>query len=121
MIKLPKRIKVGPHDIEIKYPHKFIERHDVNGVYRHDMELILLGNNNDGTEYGATSMLCILTHEILHAIAKTTGCEQLNDDEGTINAVAQGLVQVLQDNPEYTRLFVEADRSLKTALGKVAK
>ena len=105
-MELPKVIKVGPHEIAVKFPHKFIERSGVDGVCRHCAETILLADSYNGVKFSDTTLLCVFTHEILHAIANTTGCSAFNNDEDAVDAVAQGLVQVLQDNEEYTRLFL---------------
>jgi len=92
------------------FPYTFVERTNLNGQHFPDAEIIRIeGHDYWGHDYSLTSVLCVLTHELLHAIANMTGCTAFNDDEQTIEALSHTLVQVLQDNPELTKLFLTKD------------
>ena len=101
MIKLPKKIKVSGREIEIKFPYEFKERGDCDGTYCHGNETLMIeGGESDN------HTLFILLHELIHAMAKVTGCERLYNDDNTIDAIAETLLQVMKDNPEFVKLFM---------------
>lgn len=100
-IIFPKTLKIGAHDVKILYPHKFIERTDINGQYDKDVNEIRITNIDAGGNQRAASEIWVtFFHEVLHVIDFTTGHRMFQGEHGEsrIEGLSEGLYQVLNDN-----------------------
>lgn len=99
-MKIPKKIRIGGIEYEIKYePNLRIGNNVCYGVISYDDSTISL-SSTDGTGHQYRSIT--LLHEILHGIIHHA-CAEIADEEKVVEIVAKGLYQVLQDNGD--RLF----------------
>ncbi len=108
MIKLPDKIKVGAHDVTIKYPYKFTERFDQyaqcdNGLDEIKIQVVDAG----GMEFPELPILVSLMHELYHRIDNITGHLIFNNKEEAVVGHSEMMIQVLLDNPEFVRLFLD--------------
>ena len=91
-MNIPKKIKVGGHDIKVVYPHYFSDQSDLkDGVYNSDVNTIYLAHKGDGSRVVLT-----LIHEVLHAIDEMYNSEGLTEEQ--VLRLSEGLYQVLKDN-----------------------
>lgn len=98
-VKFPKTLKIGYQDVKVTVdPDTKIPKSD-SGQYRDDGFIFLSG------EYSLCESTNLLIHEILHAIYYTYGMrniiENKDREEYIINTMANGLTQVLKDNPAF--------------------
>jgi hypothetical protein len=99
-MRFPARLKVGAHDIEVKYPYQFIDRCDLCGQYDSALgHLKVCEVDGNGTPRTRQAILITYLHEVLHAVDYTynSGCVSKESD-ASIEQLAQGLAQVLIDN-----------------------
>ena len=98
-IKLPSKLKIGAHLYKVLYPYEWDERDDIHAQHDPTKHELRVGNRGDeGTTWVG------LLHEVLHAIDSTSGHDRLEKIEeqtetaSYVNALAEGLYQVLNDN-----------------------
>lgn len=51
-----------------------------------------------------------LMHEIVHGMLNEIGHEEARDDEGLVNGLANQLIMLLQNNPDFVEYFTAKDR-----------
>jgi len=98
-IKLPSRLKIGGHTYKVIFPYEWEEREDIHAQHEPNFHELRIGNRGDeGSAWAA------LFHEMLHAIDRISGHDRLQkieEDEASasyVDALAEGLYQVLNDN-----------------------
>jgi hypothetical protein len=94
-------IKIGAFLFSVQsFPNlKDDEDKRVDGYLDHSKSEILLD-----AELGSQAHLSTLLHEVVHEIAIQSG-QDLN--EGQVDAMAFGVIQVLKDNPELVRMITK--------------
>lgn len=100
-MKIPKILKVGGHDFEISYPYLFKERHDVWGHTDFTTDKVYIGKTVDGKECNQKHVERTFWHEVFHMIDRIYCCDCIGEKtnkEDMIEGLAQGMVQVLEDN-----------------------
>jgi len=96
-MNIPKNIKIGGHNITVKYPYKFKERSDIFGLTNHTRyEILLADMDENGIKLCKSKILNNFWHEVIHQIDGIYN--GLNLDEDTVIRLGQGLFQVLNDN-----------------------
>ena len=101
MLKIPKSIKVGAHDIKVEFPHEFIERTDLTGAYRFQSQIMLISDTDSyGKKRAETNILSDFIHEVLHAISMIHGIHIFESEDGENNneKMSEALAAVLIDN-----------------------
>ena len=107
-MKLPKHIKIGAHKVKVLYPYIYKERFDRYGHYDHSAEEIAIQEiDAGGSKRKNKSILISLIHETLHGIDTTTGYCLFDDNETALVGIAEGLAQVLLENPKLVKLFLK--------------
>ena len=100
-LKLPKTIKVGAHEYEVVYPHRFQEVDGYLGLHDSNIRRIMIAEVDwCGNTRKATDIYKTLLHEILHAIDNVYLKGRIGeegDEEKIIDSLADGLLQVLLD------------------------
>ena len=101
-MKIPKKIKIGAHDVTIKFPHKFQERQDAFGFFNIGTnEIFITDVDSSGNPCSDTHIASTFLHEVLHVINRVYCCSRLGDntsEEDMVEGLAQGLLQVIRDN-----------------------
>ena len=96
----PSNLRIGAHTMEILFPYAFLERGDLAGQYDHNAKKIrICGTDAGGCPIHATAIASTFLHEIIHALDKNSGHRIFDDHEPALNALSEGLLQVLMDNP----------------------
>ena len=99
-MKLPKKLKIGGHTWAVLYPYTFIDADNLEAQCEPNKLELRIRNNGQAESCVWVSLF----HEVLHAIDKCAGykiLERLEQDErtdGYVDALAEGLYQVLNDN-----------------------
>lgn len=99
-MKLPDRIKIGPHHFDIYDDYRFKERTDVNGQC--DMclqEIRISAVDGGGNVYSNERKRTIFLHEMLHGIQNAFLGNQ-DIAETLIEGFAVGIHSILVDNPQ---------------------
>ena len=101
MIKLPKVIKVGGFDIEVK-PLENLESlaHGINGHFSAIEHVIRIDRT-----LPKLKLMDTLLHEVLHAIYNVGNISDEDEEERIVSIMASGLTQVLRDNPKLRKFF----------------
>jgi len=96
-MKIPARIKIGGHWIEIKKISECWELDGtvVQGSADHESNTICLASKHDGQHIAESRRAQTFCHEIVHHLAFHSG---LDLDEREITAFSEVLFQVLRDN-----------------------
>jgi len=100
-MKIPNKLKIGGHEYRVVFPYVFTERFDRYADSDDARKIIHISDFDGGGNKRAESGISVsLLHEILHAIDHLTGHEQFfgPDGEKRIEALSEGLFQVLRDN-----------------------
>jgi predicted SprT family Zn-dependent metalloprotease len=98
-MKIPKKIKVAGHWIDVKFPHVFTERGDIKGLAGLNVNKIYLEEKCNGEAYPESRVAEVFLHEMLHFVLQaSTGQGMLGEDEGMHTVFASVLFQVLRDN-----------------------
>jgi len=99
-MKIPKTLKIGGHNYKIIFPYTFTERNDITGQADHQNKTIRVVSEVDGEKRSESTIVVTLIHEILHGIDSCTGQGMFRGDggEGKIEALSEGIYQVLVDN-----------------------
>ena len=101
-MELPRLIRVGPLDLEVRLDRHLAEHTQTDGRCWVSRQEIVL-NPANGPDYQAV----VLLHEVLHALWATTGLTERVEGElaeMVISALAPALVDTLRRNPELTRV-----------------
>lgn len=101
-MRLPEELKIGGHRLKVIFPHSFTERQDVFGFCNLSQGKILITNiDANGNHLSEVHIETVFWHEVFHAINTIYCCEMLgksSNEEEMVEALAQGLTQVLRDN-----------------------
>jgi len=103
--KLPKTIKIGPYEYEIRlFPDSTTSDYGAC-VYNH--QTIFLSANQHAERAGDT-----LLHEVLHAIWDVSGFDVQPDlhEETIVRSFATWLSLVLRDNPKLAEFILDPNR-----------
>lgn len=93
----PDFIRIGYQDYKLDITPYSLETHGVHGTTNKVASIIQMNLIGNDVEQANT-----LIHETLHAIFHTQGILVDHDtEELVVNAMANGLTQVLRDNPEW--------------------
>lgn len=97
--KFPTILRIGYQDVKVIVdPDTKIPKQD-SGQYRDDGFIFLSG------EYSLNESVNLLIHEVLHAVYYTYGMRNVIEDktkeEYLVNTFANGLTQVIKDNPKF--------------------
>jgi Zn-dependent peptidase ImmA (M78 family) len=104
-MKRPSRVRVGGHEFTIRY-RKFADKEKALGlcIYKDARVEIATGQTPFDTRD-------TVLHEIMHALLAKQGhvgsCFKNETEERYVNALASGVVGVLQDNPELAKWLIE--------------
>ncbi|MDO9463788.1 MAG: hypothetical protein Q7J67_00565 [bacterium] len=102
----PKTIKIGAHTYQVKHPYIFSNDTLTGQCCLEVGEIRIKAMTPAGEIQTNTAQLVCFFHEILHAINYTNCMENLGkecDPEKLIDALAEGMVQVLIDNDLYKK------------------
>lgn len=90
-----KSLRIGPYDYEVIYKDApMVDNTLCNGVHAREALQIEIRNGMP-----AQSEYQTLWHEILHAVFDNAALK-LENEEDVIEVIANGLVQVIRDNPQ---------------------
>ena len=100
-MNLPKFIKIGGHQYKVIFPYVFTERFDRVADIDYSKKIIRISKDCANEPRAETSIVVSLIHEILHGINNRSGGIIFpGDDEEKIDILAEGIHQVLVDNPK---------------------
>ena len=98
-MKIPKKLKIGGHWIEIVYPYHFKERTDICGHYDCPVNKIRITDVDlSGNKRAESQIIVSLIHEVLHTVDVISGHEIFTGNEKAIEGISEGILQVLVDN-----------------------
>ena len=101
-MKMPKTLKIGGHNFRIRYPYIF-DKDDLTGQYCPETDEIKIKQVTlAGEVQSETNLHICFFHEVLHAINDIYCMSQLDREcnpENLIDSLAEGIYQVLIDNP----------------------
>jgi Zn-dependent peptidase ImmA (M78 family) len=96
-MKIPKKVKIGWREFQINENEG--KRDDngslLDGQISYEERTIYL-NKDYGIEQEKVSLL----HEIMHGIFNKQGHSEWRTDENLVDAIAEGLYELINDNPE---------------------
>ena len=104
MMKIKERIKIGGHIFRVEFPYSFMERTDLSGQCDVPLLTIRIADvDGGGNRIPETRILQAFMHELIHAVdsiycARRIRDKTIDDPERVIDALAEGLVQVLLEN-----------------------
>ena len=106
-MKIPSTLKIGGHQYKIVFPYVFTERFDRCGDHDFSTKTIRITESDGDIKRANSGIVVTLIHEILHAIDQTTGHDMFRGNEGEkhIEALSEGIYQVLINNPELKGIF----------------
>ena len=96
--KIPKKIKVGSVDYEVR----LVEHCGINddfGLWR-PQGIIEIANQAGGYKISESKKMQTFMHEITHAILFAMGKEELNDDESFVNIFSSFLSEAINTMEE---------------------
>jgi Zn-dependent peptidase ImmA (M78 family) len=94
-MQIPDTIKIGWRDYCIEFVDE-IDEDLSNGEISFNEQKIKINKNIKSIDEKSFTLL----HEIIHGIFYSQGHSEWNDNEDLVDAVSEGLFQVLKDNPE---------------------
>ena len=89
-MKVPKKIKVGAYDYEVKLVKGLVYEYRLLGQSLPDAQIIKVDEDANLPTRSVT-----LWHEIVHSISDVYNCDL---DEPNIDRLAQGIASILQDS-----------------------
>jgi hypothetical protein len=105
-VKLPTKIRVGYVDYRIIPTTKEVEEEGAIGYHSPTAHVIMVKPGLNKPETANT-----LLHETVHAIIEHAGLQLTEDgEEEIVRAVANGLCQVIRDNPAFMPCIVKGMR-----------
>jgi len=107
---IPKQIKVAANIVDIEsWP---IGEAFPEGRYGDFTQSLLKIRVSDGTKLSISQNT--LLHEVLHSIYHAYNMYSEDDEERTVTAMANGLIQVLQDNPALVNFLMDEEVDSET-------
>lgn len=101
----PRRVRINGEEFAIRY-RKFLAKEKAVGLCRYQESRLEIATGQ--TEFNTRDTVL---HEIIHAIlvkqGHTGSCFEDETEERYVNAIASGVIGVLQDNPEFAQWLVE--------------
>ena len=100
-MNIPKKIKIGGHWVEIKYPYIFQERFDRFGQCDDPKKIIYITDKDGNGEKRANSSIIVtFIHEILHELDYHTGWEIFSGEDGEkkVEGLSEAIYMFLIDN-----------------------
>jgi len=109
-MNLPSTIKIGGHNYTVLFPYHFKERVDLSAQHDGDMlELRITELDSCGNLKPDSIIAATVLHELIHGIDRCSGLGELNngskESERIVECLANGLYQVLKDNPALLDMF----------------
>jgi len=88
-MKIPKKLKIGGHVYQIKFPYRFQERLDLVGQHDRSLkELRITDCDECGNQRALSDIFVTLIHEIFHAFDENFGHKIFVGEEGEKRIVA---------------------------------
>ena len=79
---LPDSIKIGGYDYKVCFPYTFRERVDLDGQCDSGLfEIRVCDHDPAGNKKPDAAIVCVLLHEILHAVAFVSGGKYSDDGD----------------------------------------
>ena len=102
-MRLPKKVKIAGHTYKVIYPYKFKGKEKgILGQCVYNQSIIrIIDKDRWGCKLSASRSQQILLHEILHAINCHYNNYRLKEED--VERIAEGIYQVLKDNPKLLR------------------
>lgn len=98
-MKIPARLKIGGHWVEVVYPYHFKERSDICGQRDGGLNEIRITNVDLGGNQRPESKVAeTLLHELIHAADIISAHDIFKDNEKAIEGISEMLFQILRDN-----------------------
>jgi len=97
-MRIPKSLKIGGHQYEVVFPYVFTERFDRVGDIDYSKKIIRVAEEYGNEPRKASAIIVTLIHEVLHGIDDITGHNMFDGKEGYVEALSEGIYQVLVDN-----------------------
>jgi len=103
-MEIPKNLKIGGHNYKIIFPYTFTERYDRCGDCEYSDTTIRIAESSYEIPRAKSAIIVTLIHEVLHAIDNLTGhgIFEGNGGEAKVEALSEGIYQVLIDNKYIT-------------------
>ncbi len=97
-MRLPKRMKIGGHEVKVLFPHHFRQNPDLCGQANYGLNEIRVAESDlCGARWSESSIETTFLHEVIHWVGHVYYGEK-SLEEQLVCALAQGLHQVLKDN-----------------------
>jgi len=103
MMKLPKKIKVGPFNVTCVVVPRMVENEGVWGKYDHLRYRLRISDGHPDD----VALLDTVLHELFHAIYHVYNIKDDDEEERTVHTLATGFTQVLLDNPQLVKYINE--------------
>ena len=103
-MKMPRRLRIAGRWFRIRFPYLFNERTDIFGRVCFNRGQILITNiDQSGSICSEEHTATVFWHELFHLLDYTYCMNKIGeeaDKEDLVDALARGLVQILNDNFE---------------------
>lgn len=100
--KLPKSVRIGPYDLDLRVVEKMEGDDDWGSFIAHQGIEVRAEQPND------IFALDTVLHEVMHAIYEGALLEAGDKEERVVAAMASGMVQVVRDNPDLVKWMIKA-------------
>lgn len=104
MLRLPKTVVIGHRTYKVRELKK---RNGEEGLCEYTKGLIWVRSAKRPPSEAA----CTLLHEMFHAIWDSAALGECADEESAVEALSNGLTQIIRDNPEVFDWIAEKARS----------
>ena len=103
-MKLPRRHRIGPFWYKVKYKKglKDSENEEVSGLCYFRKGKIEIDKELQGRMLASTVL-----HEDIHAALDAVGCFGLRSDESFVESMANAMLALLLDSPNYLEFLME--------------
>lgn len=98
-VKLPKKVKIGCHEVKVVFPYTFKEATKWRGDYDYQMQTIRISEVVDAETRADMPILVSFVHELFHAMDITYSLQLFKGEDGETkcDCMAEVLTQVLID------------------------
>ena len=123
MIKLPKKIKIGAHQWDIRFPVNCGK--EASAENYETLEICVDGKDRYGIKKSDSIILQNFIHELFHIIDQFTGHlvfekDDEHDNEGAIDAYSEAVLMIVNDNLENIfRSMVDSGFPLKDMVERI--